>query len=121
MDVIAVLCSDIHLSLKCPVARSAEPNWLEATKRSLDELRSVAEEHNAHVVVAGDIFDRWNSPPEIINFAIENLPNCYAIPGQHDLPNHRYEEIERSAYYTLIKAGIIENLNPDFIKLSSKV
>ena len=30
MSVIAVLCSDMHLSLKSPVARSAEPDWFQA-------------------------------------------------------------------------------------------
>jgi len=113
-NVIAILCSDIHLSLKAPIARSSEPNWLDATKRSLDELRSVAEKYDVPIVCAGDIFEKSDPKPELINFAIENLPRVYAIPGNHDLKNHRYDEIEKSAYWTLVKAGRIKNLNPEY-------
>ena len=108
--VIAVLTSDLHLSHKSPIARSAEKSWYDAMKRSLDELRSVSEKYDVPIICTGDIFDRWNSPPELINFAIDNLPKMYAIPGQHDLPNHRLDEIEKSAYWTLVKSGIIINL-----------
>jgi hypothetical protein len=64
------------------------------------------------IICAGDVFHKWNSPPELINWAIEHLPRMYAIPGQHDLPYHRYEDIKRSAYWTLVEAGRIENLPP---------
>lgn len=113
-DVIAILASDLHLSLKSPIARSAETDWLLATKRSLDELRSVAEKHNAAVVVAGDIFDKHDPKPELINFALEHLPKMYCVPGQHDLKNHRLDEIEKTAYYTLVKAGKIYNLEYNY-------
>lgn len=71
------------------------------------------------VVCAGDIFHKWDSPAELINFALQNLPRgMYAIPGQHDLPNHNYEDIKRSAYWTLVKAGRVHDLgsgHPMFI------
>lgn len=108
--VIAVLCSDIHLCHQCPTARSAEPDWYAAMQRPLDELRAVAEYHVAPIICAGDVFDHWNSPPELINFAIRHLPNMYAVPGQHDLPNHRLDELRRSAYWTLVEAGVIEQI-----------
>ena len=109
--VIAVFCADIHLSHKPPVARSAEPDWYEAMCRPLRQLRAIAEEHNAPIICAGDVFDKWNSPPELINFAIRQLPNMYAIPGQHDLPYHGYEEMRKSAYGVLAQIGIIRNID----------
>lgn len=109
-NVIALLCSDIHLSHNAPVARSAEPNWYSAMKRPLDEIADLAKAHDAPIICAGDVFDRWNSPPELINFAIDYLPNCMAIPGQHDLPNHRLDEIHKSAFNTLVKAHKIYHL-----------
>jgi hypothetical protein len=36
----------------------------------------------------------------------------YAIPGQHDLPNHSYDQMHRSTYGTLVAAGKIINLPP---------
>lgn len=111
-EVLAILCSDIHLSHKPPIGRSAEPNWYAAMSRQLERLQSLQEKHRCPVICAGDLFDRWNSPPELINFAIRNLPEqFYAIPGQHDLPNHRIEDIKRSAYWTLVEAGVVRHLN----------
>lgn len=113
-DVIAIACSDIHLSHKPPIARSAEPDWYEAMKRPLVQLQELSEKYNAPVIIAGDIFDKWNPPPELINFALEWLPeNVYAIPGQHDLPFHSYSDIKKSGYWTLVQSGRISNLPHD--------
>lgn len=114
-EVIAVLVSDIHLSHKPPIARSAEPNWYIAMSKQLWELKDVAKKHHVPIICAGDVFDSWNSPPELISFAIRNLPPMYSIPGQHDLPHHNYEDMNRSAYWTMVEAGIITNLKPGVI------
>ena len=111
--VVGILCSDIHLRLKPPPARSREPNWLAAMARYLTELKSLAEQYNAPVFCAGDIFDYWNSAPELINFAIKFCPAMFAIPGQHDLPHHNYADIRKTAYWTLAVAGTLTPLPPN--------
>jgi DNA repair exonuclease SbcCD nuclease subunit len=108
---LAILVSDIHLSDKPPIFRSSEPDWFEAMKRPLDQLQYFANKFDCPIVCGGDVFDKWNSSPELINFAIDNLPMMYSVAGQHDLPHHRYSAIERSAYWTLCKTGNIINLN----------
>lgn len=112
--VIAILISDIHLSHVAPVARSAEPDWYVAMARPLRQVKKLAEKHECPVLCAGDIFDNWRSPPELINFAISELPVVFAIPGQHDLPMHRYEDMKKSAYWTLVEVGIIEDVGKGF-------
>lgn len=107
-----IFVSDIHLSHNPPSLRHEEPDWYEAMRRVLCELRMLQRRLDAIVLCAGDVFDAWNSPPELINFAIEQLPKMYAIPGQHDLPYHNYEKIEQSAYWTLVEAGTITNIEP---------
>lgn len=82
-------------------------------KRYLDQVRELACRTAAPVIYAGDIFDKWNSPPELINFALEQLPPGYAIPGQHDLPCHAYEDVHKSAYYTLCHSGHLIDLKPN--------
>lgn len=85
-------------------------------RRQLRELRRIqigANNSAADVpvlLVAGDIFDKWNPPAELINFALRELPDCVAVPGQHDLPNHNYSEMMRSGYGTLVEAGKIQNV-----------
>jgi hypothetical protein len=79
-------------------------------KRSLDQLGGVADRLGVPIICAGDIFDRWNSPPELVNFAIRNLPDMWAVPGQHDLPLHRMDLVHKSAYDTLVLAEKITTI-----------
>ena len=109
----AILVSDIHLQANAPVCRAGEPDWFAAMTRPLQELAALQKHHGgAPILYAGDIFDQWHARPEVINFALTNLPQGYAVPGQHDLPDHNYAEIHRSAYWTLVEAGCIQNLGP---------
>lgn len=63
--------------------------------------------------MAGDFFDRWNPPSELINFALRSMPEMIGVPGNHDLPCHAYKDIRRSAYWTLVEAGKLQNIEPD--------
>ncbi len=110
--VVAIVCSDLHLSLRPPIARAGEPDWFVAMKRPLDEIKKLSTEYDCPVLCAGDIFDHWRSPPELINFAIKELPHMYAIPGQHDLPMHSISEAHKSAFWTLVEADKITWVPP---------
>jgi DNA repair exonuclease SbcCD nuclease subunit len=102
--VVAIVCSDLHLSLKPPVYRSDEPDWFLAMQRPLDEIRRLQKHYGCDVLCCGDVFNDWNSSAELINWSIGCLPKMHSIPGQHDLPNHNHTEIHRSAYQTLLAA-----------------
>ena len=109
---IAIVTADWHLSSTCPPARSGEKDWFKAMERSLTFLFQQARMHNIPILVAGDIFDHWKATPELINFCLDVFPrdvDIFSIPGQHDLPNHSYTEINKSAYMTLIKSGLIKD------------
>lgn len=111
--VLAILVADLHLSHNPPAARAGEPCWYEAMRRPLAELARLKSDHGgAPILCAGDVFDRWNPPPELINFALEHLPSMYAVPGQHDLPCHNYEDIHKSAYWTMVRTNRIVNVRP---------
>ena len=110
MEVLAVTCSDVHLTLTAPISRSNEPDWLEAQGRVLDQVKEIADKHQVPVIYAGDIFHKNNAPPELINWAIGRLPWGYAVPGQHDLPHHVYDDVRKSAYWTLVEVGNIVDL-----------
>lgn len=102
---IAILCSDLHLSLNQPACR-ADDNWLAVQAHYLSQLKEIAD--GLPIICAGDIFDRWNVEPELIHFVLEHLPNgMICVPGQHDLPNHRLDQVHRSGYGVLVKAGKI--------------
>lgn len=116
-----MLVSDLHLCAKPPVARSGEPDWFAAMARPLREISHLAKTYDVPVFYAGDIFDRWNAGPQVINFALQNLHPGHAVPGQHDLPNHNYGDIEKTAYWTLVEAGILTNLPPGEVQYVADV
>jgi len=110
-STIAVLCSDLHLCHTAPASRSVEPDWYAAMQRPVEQIRAIATELDVPVICGGDVFDKWHCPNELVNWALHYLPNMYSVPGQHDLPHHNMKEIRRSAYWTLVEAGKIMNLN----------
>jgi hypothetical protein len=112
-DVIAIACSDIHLSERAPTARNAEPDWFAAMERPLFEMMQVwAELERPPILIAGDIFHKPEPPPALISFALRMFPKpaqemstdgdyVIAIPGQHDLPFHSMKDIEKTAFHIL--------------------
>jgi hypothetical protein len=115
--VIAIAIADLHLSATPPVARAGEPCWFSAMKRPLDELRAIQYPWGCPILCAGDVFHHWKAPPELINFALEYLPPMYSIPGQHDMPFHRADQLHKSAYTTLVRAGVLTNFNEDVVTI----
>ena len=117
IGIVAIACADLHLSHRPPIARSLEPDWYATMGNYLDQFSQLSQEQDLPVICAGDVFDDgWRSnrcPPELLNFAISKLPVMYAVPGQHDLKYHRYEDKEKTAYWTLKEAGKIIDLIPD--------
>ncbi len=108
---VALLVSDIHLSHRPPISRSTEKNWYECQAGYLAQLKRLA--GDLPILCGGDYFDKWNSPPELINLAIEYAPVMFCVPGQHDLPYHSLSDIRKSAYWTMVEAGKIANIRPD--------
>lgn len=115
-NLVAVAIADVHLSAEPPRFRAVEENWLNKQAAILQQVFTIAKNKGNPVplLIAGDLFNTAMPSPEIINFALDifsNLPfPIYAIPGNHDLPNHRYEEMKRSAYGTLVRARRLENI-----------
>lgn len=104
-NIIAIVCADLHLSMNPPLCRIGEPSWFDAMRRPLREMRALQTEYDGvPVLCSGDVFDHWRSPPELINFALAELPDhMIAVPGQHDLPYHHLDNIEKSAFGTLVR------------------
>lgn len=111
--IVALACSDLHLSATPPPARAKEPWWFEAQARPLIALRKLCAfcGPDVPVLFAGDLFDKWNCTPELISFAINAIPRgrLLAIPGQHDIPHHDAALLPKSAFYTLVTGHIIKH------------
>lgn len=112
--VIGLAVGDLHFSEKAPVARSVETDWLSVQEGYVKQLRAAQEEFKVPILIPGDIFHKWNSSPLLINYVIRWFQgmDIYAIPGNHDMPHHNYLQLEKSAYWTLVEAGVIKHLMP---------
>ena len=110
-EVVAIAASDLHMRSSAPISRSEEPDWFAAMDRPFKVLRDECETHDVPLLVAGDLFHVWYSSAELINWAVGALPETvYAIPGQHDMPGHRSDELSRSAYWTLASTERIHHI-----------
>jgi hypothetical protein len=109
---VAILVSDLHLQARTPVGR-AETDWMGQVLTPMAQaLRDVQASYDkCPIICAGDVFDHWSPPVEVVNWAIDNLPKMWAIPGQHDLPGHRYADRMRGGYGTLVRAGVLHDLD----------
>lgn len=74
----------------------------------LKELKTLAKD--SIILCTGDVLHSYDQPPELLNLLMKNMPMIFSIPGNHDMPEHSYLEMERSAYTTLVHAGLIINL-----------
>ena len=108
---LAVVCSDLHFSDTPPTLRKNEVDWYQTQYNTFQQIKDFTKnlEFEVPVLIAGDIFDKWDSPASLINMVIDCFKGLkvYAVPGQHDLPMHNFERIEDSAYWTLAKAKAI--------------
>lgn len=119
-QLVACAIADIHLSAEPPRFRSVETDWLGVQRKYLEQVFTACYNLGSPVplLIAGDLFDKAQPTPEIINFALDvfgkkdsRIP-VYAIPGNHDLPNHRYEDMKKSAYGTLVETRRIIDVPP---------
>src|ERR1700684_2614264 len=69
--VIAAFVADVHLSLKPPIARSCEKDWLMAQARPIRQVNSIGLKHGVPVFCGGDLFDKHNPPPELLSWCLK--------------------------------------------------
>ncbi len=111
MKPVAVVAADLHFHHERPGARRG--NWAETMENHLAELVDATRDLKVPLLLAGDIFHKPEQPPWLLNLLIPifKTVEVHAIPGQHDLPQHNIDQIERSAYWTLVEAGAILDIS----------
>jgi DNA repair exonuclease SbcCD nuclease subunit len=100
-----VLGADLHLREDCPACRTDGPEsyWAEQ-EAAVYTIRSLCEKHGCPFLCAGDVFNVTKETPRnfskpsanLIRWAAENLPETFAIFGQHDLIAHSLENWEHT-------------------------
>jgi DNA repair exonuclease SbcCD nuclease subunit len=109
MRIVAI--GDVHLCEKPPVCR--KDNDFMATQ--LDKLRqigTVAKEKDAILVIAGDLYDKWDIGFELIHNVNEILKgvSVWLVAGNHDLPYHSMDKY-KSSPLVLTKGCLLKDLD----------
>ena len=106
---VLICSSDWHMRPTVPCSR-AERSWYDVMDQRLDQLCTMYP--GVPHLVSGDILDRADPHSSLVSFLITRLRNMeiYAIPGNHDLTNHRYADKMDAGYGALVKAGVVRDL-----------
>jgi DNA repair exonuclease SbcCD nuclease subunit len=96
-----------------------DDDWLETQRTALAHVAEYAKNFEADVVAVGDIFHSTNETTnEVIGlvqeFALtlkEKNLKLFILAGNHDLPQHNIENINRSAFNILLNSKNIFHLN----------
>jgi DNA repair exonuclease SbcCD nuclease subunit len=90
----AILCSDWHLREDIPVCRTDD--YWSAQWRKVDFISDLQKKYICPVLHAGDLFDHWKPSPNLLRETIKHLPKqFYTIYGQHDLPQHSLNLVDK--------------------------
>lgn len=102
-----IVCADLHIDSRCP--RYRKDNYWETVQEKLLWIVATANDRNARLIIAGDIFDSSKCTQKVVNTVIAIFKEAkyvpYVVAGQHDLKFHT--DIEETPFFTLISAGVV--------------
>ncbi len=102
----AILCGDIHLREDVPICRT--DNYWEAQWRKVRWLSALQEEMGCPILDSGDLYNKWKPSPYLLAQTIGCMPKrFYTVAGNHDLPQHNMELLDKSGINVLSAAKII--------------
>ena len=104
-NVNAILTADWHIRATTPECRLDD--FLSAMWKKVKFVFELAKKHNCPILLAGDLGHRSQWPNWLIEKFIRYINSyeatIYAIPGQHDLPQHNLELKKKSAFGILVE------------------
>lgn len=112
-----ICTADWHIRATRPRCRTDE-NWIETQRNALAQIKKISVEKNAPVFVVGDLFhSNSDTSFECINIiqdiALE-LGSLYVLAGNHDLPYHSSQNLEKSAIGVLLNSSHIFQIKDFF-------
>lgn len=107
----AIFTGDWHLTESTPICRT--DNFWEAQWKKVDFIIDLAKDWECHIFNSGDLYDRWKVSPYLISTTLKHLSVkvlkslMFVIYGNHDLPQHNYENAKFCGLYTLLEARAV--------------
>lgn len=102
-----IITADWHIRNTRPRCR-IDDDWVETQKKALRQIAEICENKNAPLMVVGDIFNSNSDTSfECINMVqklADYIGGIYILAGNHDLPYHSSENIDKSAIGVLLQS-----------------
>lgn len=103
-----IITADWHVRGEAPRCRLDE-NWLESQRKDIQFVIDTANKHKADCIfMVGDMFDTSRVSTEALNMLLGTLSASkvpfYVLPGNHDLLDHAYANIEKSSLGVVFKS-----------------
>lgn len=113
----AILTADWHIRPDTPECRTDE--FLTAQEKKVQFIVDLSEGYGCPILIAGDIGNRHQWANWLLRWFVWMVKDIdiIAIPGQHDLPGHNIEEVERSAQGVLSVTDTIDLRLSTFITI----
>lgn len=113
-----LVVNDTHIRGTTPSRRV--DNFKETLLDKLEEVQQIAEEKQVdYILHSGDLFDRPDTAPAIVNEFIKVLKKFsmpfYIVAGNHDLYGHNPDTLPRTMLGVLVASGIVELIPQDGI------
>lgn len=115
-----IITADWHIRNTKPRCRVDE-DWIKTQQKALNQIAEICENKNAPLMVVGDIFNSNSDTSfECINMVqklADYIGGIYILAGNHDLPFHSSENIDKSAIGVLLQSENIykiEDYSDDF-------
>jgi predicted phosphodiesterase len=119
-----ILTADWHLRSQRPRCR-LDDDWLDSQRKALDQIADHAREVYADVVCVGDIFHSTNETTNEIITMVQDFAKTlmaqgqklYILAGNHDLPAHNLDNINRSAFNVLLNSVNIYHISDNHLSM----
>jgi len=101
-----IITSDFHLREDKPRCRIDE-DWIQTQREAIEFVCYTAEQYQAKILNMGDLFHQSVVHPKIVNLLISIVDRYasqfYILAGQHDLPYHRWDDVDNGSFGTIWK------------------
>lgn len=104
----AIITADWHIRATRPRCR-IDNDWLETQRKALNQIVEISTKKKAPVMVVGDLFHSNSDTSfeciQMVQQMADKLGELYILAGNHDLPYHSSENLDKSAIGVLLNSN----------------
>lgn len=112
-----IITADWHIRATRPRCR-VDSDWIETQRKALNWVAGIAEEMKCPVMVVGDVFHSNSDTSfeciSMVQKLADRLDELYVLAGNHDLPYHNSENLDKSAIGVLLRSDNIKRIKDYF-------